>query len=645
MNNNTTQHILNQFKNPELIFAYIDLFCGAGGTSTGVSHTNYGKVIACVNHDKTAIASHAANHPDAMHFIEDIRTLNLSGILKLVNKIRDEYPHIKIVLWASLECTNFSKAKGGLPRDADSRTLAEHLYRYVEILNPDYIQIENVVEFMAWGPLDDNGKPLKRRNGVDWMAWRENINAYGYTDDWRELNAANYGAYTSRNRLFGIFAKEGLPIAWPAYTHAKHPEKNMFGEPLKKWMPVRDCLDFTDEGASIFSRKKPLVEKTLERIYAGLVKFIAKGDDRFISKYFSGKPQGKNISVDGPAGTVTTIDGQALVSITMDPNATAFLTKYNSSNPLNGKVSAGSSIDEPCHTIAVQQRIAVVHPEFLVKFNHNEDVKSLDNPSPTLTTKDKIGLIMMKYYGSGGQLMDKDLPCSTLTTKDRIAAVFLDQQYGQSKPASINKPGATLTQNPKLAICFIDRNFTSGGGKHVDIDGPMGALMTVPKANLVTCEGYVMSTNFDNVGRSLDEPAQVITANRKHHYLVNPQYASKGGNVDDPSFTLIARMDKMPPYLVSTVLGDPLIVVWEDDSETMKKIKVFMAHYAITDIKMRMLKIPELKLIQGFPADYVLHGTQTEQKKHIGNAVERHVPQAMINALRDEIVKMNREVA
>ena len=134
---------------------YIDLFCGAGGTSTGVEKANYkerkcAKVIACVNHDANAIASHAANHPEAQHYTEDMRTLDLRPLAEHTAEMRRMYPMSKVVLWASLECTNFSRAKGGQPRDADSRTLAEHLFRYIEALTPDYIQIENVEEFMSW---------------------------------------------------------------------------------------------------------------------------------------------------------------------------------------------------------------------------------------------------------------------------------------------------------------------------------------------------------------------------------------------------------------------------------------------------------------------------------------------------------------
>lgn len=160
----------------------------------------------------------------------------------------------KVVLWASLECTNFSRAKGGQPRDADSRTLAEHLFRYIEALTPDYIQIENVEEFMSWGDLDENGKPISRDKGRLYTTWVDNVKAYGYKFDHRILNAADYGAYTSRKRFFGIFAKPYLPIVWPKPTHSKTGGGDLFGS-LAKWKPVKEVLDFADEGESIFNRK------------------------------------------------------------------------------------------------------------------------------------------------------------------------------------------------------------------------------------------------------------------------------------------------------------------------------------------------------------------------------------------------------
>ena len=164
---------------------YIDLFCGAGGTSTGINSARLeeeecARVIACVNHDANAIASHAANHPEAMHFTEDIRTLELSPLVAHVRKCKDENPSALVVLWASLECTNFSKAKGGQPRDADSRTLAEHLFRYIEAIDPDYIQIENVEEFQSWGDVDENGRPISMDRGRCYLRWVRNVKKYGY---------------------------------------------------------------------------------------------------------------------------------------------------------------------------------------------------------------------------------------------------------------------------------------------------------------------------------------------------------------------------------------------------------------------------------------------------------------------------------
>lgn len=553
---------------------YIDLFCGAGGTSTGVENARYedeqcAKVIACVNHDANAIASHAANHPDALHFTEDIRTLELSPLVAHVERMKKIYPDALVVLWASLECTNFSKAKGGKPRDADSRTLAEHLFRYIEAINPDYIQIENVEEFMSWGDMDEKGHPVSKDKGRCYEKWKRNVKKYGYDFDWRILNAANYGAYTTRKRFFGIFAKSGLPIVFPDATHCKDGKTDMMGR-LEKWNPVKDVLDFTDEGKSIFARKKPLAEKTLERIYAGLIKFVAGGKE-------------------------------------------AFLVKYNSMNR-KGKYQA-PSVDEPCPVVATQGRLALAKVNFLSKqFSGQPDSKniSVEGPAGTITCKDHHAFVSA-YYGNGHN-HSVELPAPTITTKDRLAlvnSVFIDNQYGTGKPTSIEQPVGTVT--------------------------------TVPKFNMVSCKPWIMNTAFSNIGSSIEQPSQVITANRKWHYLMNPQFASAGGSVNNPCFTLIAHMDKMPPYLVE-VEGGIGIQVTPDDSPMTVKIKEFMALYGIIDIKMRMLRIAELKKIMGFPEDYVLIGPQSDQKKFIGNAVEVNMARVLCEAICKEIIR-KRKVA
>lgn len=558
----------------------IDLFCGAGGLSEGVEEARLNgnrcaKVVCCVNHDKNAILSHDANIPDALHFIEDIRTLELSPINTFVERIRELYPDSMIMLHASLECTNFSKAKGGQPRDADSRTLAEHLFRYIDVIDPDYIQIENVEEFMSWGDMDEKGKPISMDKGRLYQKWVRNVKKYGYNFEHRILNAADFGAYTTRKRFFGIFAKKSLPIVFPEPTHCKGGRQDMFSR-LEKWKPVKDVLDFSDEGTTIF-REKPLAEKTLERIYNGLIKFVAGGKD-------------------------------------------AFLVKYNSMNR-TGKYNA-PGIDEPCPVVTTQNRLGVAQVCFLSKqFSGHPESKNVS----------------------------VEEPAGTITCRDHHA--FVSAHYGNGFNRSVNEPSATVTTKDRLSLVtprFIANEY-SGGGQHTSIDNICPAILTNPKQKLITCKPWIMNTSFSNIGSNIEEPAQTITANRKWHYLMNPQFNSAGGSVDNPCFTLIARMDKMPPYLVATESGRIAIEIYDNDSPMTVKIKEFMALYGIVDIKMRMLRIPELKRIMGFPEDYVLVGTQADQKKFIGNAVE--VTQAKKNAealcakLRDLRLKKLKEVA
>ena len=576
----------------DIQFLIVDLFCGFGGTTLGFINAMNAIVMGCVNHDPKAIQSHWLNHPEVEHFEEDIRTLDLARLLRLINIYRAFYPNAKIILWASLECTNFSNAKGGGSRDADSRTLAEHLHRYIKSIDPDYIMIENVKEFRAWGPLQikclkkhhdrsdlkwtihkKTGKfeytmvPKSRTKGEDWLRWCESINRYGYRNDWRMLNAADFGAFTSRDRLFGIFAKGSLPIAFPAATHAKNPENtSMFGK-LKKWKAVKEVLDFEDEGQSIFDReqrgKKPYVEATLKRVYAGMVKFIAKGDDSFIKKYFSGDPDSKVISVNGPTGAITCVDHHAIVQA-------KFMVKYLSNCPKKG-FSQPVNLDTPSPTITTQDRLALVQPAFLAK-----------------------------YYGTGGNVTGMDEPAGTITTKDRMAVVWMDKAYsGANNFQSIEVPSGTLTTKDKMSIVWLDKCY---GGN-------------------------------DKNYSSVEKPAGTITVNDHHalasaKFLLNPQFSSKGSSIEDPAFTLIARMDKRPPSIVSIEEGHgAIITIHPEDSETMVKIKLFMAHYGITDVKMRMLKVPELLRIQGFPEDYKMVGSQTDHKRFIGNSVEPHVPE------------------
>lgn len=559
-------------------FLVVDLFCGAGGVTTGFAMSGKAKVIACVNHDHTAILSHWANHPEVNHFEEDMRVLNLEALVLICNHYRALYPRAKLILHGSLECTNYSKAKGGLAKDADSRTLADELHRYIRAINPDMVTIENVVEFMDWGPLQIKPKrnyitdegwqateltmmknkhketvygwiPIPELKGTDFKRWCNEMCEHGYKMDWVEMNAANYGAYTSRNRLYGCFAVPEIPIVWPTKTHNKLGNKG-----LQKWNAVKEKIDFKDEGYSIFYRstnmnipkafRQDICENTLERLLKGCIKHIAGGNKAFLSKYHGGKPDTRNNSLDNPLGVIDTENRYAIIQAQeFELFADPFLAAYHSRG-------------------------------------HN--THSINSAGPTLPCNDSVAII-----------------------------------------------------NP----AFIHRAF-SNGGESSSIETVAGSILEKPKLDLVQGVMFIDSTNYGNTPTSVEEPLGTITADGHWPYLFNPVYGGQTHAVSDPAPVIIARQDKSPLSIVFTEQGEPAFPLLPTDTPMVKELKKFMAMYGLRDIKMRMLKVTELLGIQGFPVGYVLGGTQTEQKKHIGNSVEPNQISCWAIAMDDAIFKI-----
>ncbi|MFV9549652.1 DNA cytosine methyltransferase [Algibacter sp. PT7-4] len=436
---NFINHVFNNYNPDKPLVIWLDLFCGAGGTSTGIQFAKENTfVAACVNHDTNAIKSHEKNHPKAVHLIEDIKNFKVVKNLEyLVKKIRLIFPKCIINLWASLECTNFSKAKGGQAKNADSRTLAEHMFMYLEKLDVNYFWVENVREFMSWGPLNENGKPISRKEGKDYIKWLKKIKRYGFKYDAKILNAANFGAYQSRERLFIQFAKKPFSISWPEQTHTKDKADNVLF-PMKKWKSVKDILNLEDEGMSIFHRKKELSNNTLKRIYAGLEKFVANGESVFTKRYNGGKvnPHQKVNSIDKPIGTILSNNTHALVK-------SVFIKKYYSGRP-KGKVI---SVTGSAGSITTSGGQAIVTASHLSTYNGNFGLHSIEHPSPTITTKDRV--------------------C-------KVDVNFIDEQYGNGTARSIEKPIGALTTIPKFSLVKAKHYiFNPGwGGNHSSIEKP-----------------------------------------------------------------------------------------------------------------------------------------------------------------------------
>lgn len=654
-----------------IIFIIVDLFCGAGGVTQGFEEAEVEGVefivLAGVNHDEKAIESHAANHPNTKHFIEDVTDPDVVvkvAILVMSEKARLEaLGHtVYILLHASLECTSFSNAKGGGSRDADSRALADSMPVWIVALDPDFFSIENVREFMSWGPLRIKGKtftnhselvmrlnkkkkqweyvfvPESRKKGQDYVRWVNEVEMMGYVYSKRLLNSADFGAHTSRIRLFGLFSRTGID-AWPEPTHSRTPEKNaVFGKIPLRWKPVRECLDLKDKGRSIFGRKKPLAPKSLGRICAGLMKHVAKGEAEFIVKHYSSDNPGTMcISLKVPAGAMTTSDSHSLVT------AEPFIVKALGNNEKTG-INNGKSIDECGIAITTQVRQSLVTPEpYIVQSNGGKvEAKSygLDRPARVITSADNQSLVtpfLMSNYSGNDAARNKSLeePSSTLTTCTRHAVVtpeaFLMTYYSgsdENRVKSLEEACLVITTENRHAIVtpvaaesegFLIKYHGSEKEGH-SIDKPSGALTTKDGAALIQ-HNYLLTMQHDNVPKALDEPSPALLTGN-HHYLITTHHGGQTHSVDKSSPTIIARQDKSPIYLAGTEYGySPHWNIQPGDCEEMIRIRMFMRAYNIADIFMRMLKVPELLPIQGFPRTYILKGSDTHKKKFIGNSV------------------------
>lgn len=682
----------------------VDLFCGAGGTSEGIEQakSRYGTkafvTIAGINHDKKALYSQAKNHPLAYYSTEDIRVARLEYIVKIIEICKERWPQCPVFVWGSLECTNHSNAKGGMSRDADSRTLAWHIFRYLEILQPDGLWIENVKEFMEWGPLMEKvimqkGKakpitlrepvpedqwetyygnlmkkgfitsckldlptkkskvreirpvwiPIKSLKGTYYKPWKEKVMTYGYhNQDWT-LNAADFGVPQNRKRFFPIFMRHGVPITKPMPTHSKNASND-----LKPHVPVKVCLDFETEGDSIFTPGKIKSPKSYERLYLGLIKFVAGGKKEFNFMLQANTGGSMSYSVEKPSRTVTCKGGnQSVVT------AEYFLTKYMGNNEKTG-VNAGKSVDDPSVTITTQGRIGLVKAErFLTKqFSTANNTKlhagqSVEEPAPTIMTQRNSQLVEAQFldvvYGNGTPYsVDRAAP--TVRTKDGLQLVspkFLLNYQGKSKANSVEQPAPTIMTQEKLALVgikyFICNNYTSGGQNDA-VEAPSASVTTNPKSRLVEVVPWIADPNFNNTGSSTEEPSPTIMASRKHRMLVTSHFGGHTSSVDKPSLTVIARQDKSPLSLLTVEEnGNTLfaIPVYNTDLPIVIKIKEFMALYGIADIKIRMLMVKELLKIQSFRENYYLAPGSTDQKKWIGNAVPPLLARCIAESMYD----------
>lgn len=354
----------------------IDAFAGGGGASVGIEMALGRPVDIAINHDPQAILMHKTNHPDTLHLTEDIFRVDLK---KYIGKDKVD------LMWASPDCTSHSKAKGGQPRKQGLRILPWAVFRHAKQILPDVVIMENVEEIQQWGPLDDDGRPIKARAGEDYQRFITAMKSLGYIFGSRELVAADYGAPTTRKRWYAIFRRDGRDIVWPGPTHFKDREP--------KWLQCGDFIDWSDLGMSIFDRKKPLAEATQKRIANGIRKYIIENKNPYIVK---------------------------------DKRALAFLIQYHAEQK-DGD-ARGQKLTEPIKTIDTSNRYGLV-TAFITKFYKSGIGQGCGDPLHTITTSPgHFGLVsafLVKYYGTGGG-QGLDEPLATITTKDRFGLVTVE---------------------------------------------------------------------------------------------------------------------------------------------------------------------------------------------------------------------------
>ena len=420
--------------------AMADLFCGAGGTSTGaiqaIRQMGYEAKVTAVNHWPVAVATHEANHPGARHLCAAVDSLNPRHLFK-----EGELN----ILWGSPECTHHSRARGGKPMQDQSRSTAWCVTRWAEALLPDYVFVENVPEFVEWGPLGVNGKPLASRKGQTFKAWIQTLISIGYRVDYRILCAADYGDPTTRRRLIVQAVRGKRRVTWPEPTHLANREPDLLRGELPRWRAARDIIDWTIPGHSIYARKRPLAPKTMARIMEGLRRYGLK------PSIVAMEHGGRVCDVDRPMPTITTARGGAF-GVTQ-----AFLLPQHFGTQLR-------PVDEPVPTVCGSGCVALVEP-FLVSYYGNGEARDINNPLDTVTTRDRFGLAQPEVVVDGERYR-MDVRFRMLTPGELAKAQGFpgDYQFTGTKTEQVKQIGNAVPCGLSRALvgCALRQRYGNG---------------------------------------------------------------------------------------------------------------------------------------------------------------------------------------
>ncbi len=468
--------------NGELI---IDNFAGGGGASTGIEMATGMSVDIAINHDPEAIKMHKANHPNTKHYCENVWN---------VDPVKVCAGHPVGLAWFSPDCKHFSKAKGGKPKDKNIRGLAWVALRWAGQVRPRVIMLENVEEFKTWGPLNRSHRPIKAKQGVTFNKFVSQLKDLGYTVEYRELVAADYGTPTMRKRFFLIARCDGKPVKWPEPTHGPADSEKVKAGILKPYVGAYTQLDFSLPCPSIFDTKeeikakygikaqRPLAPKTMERIARGLKKFVIDNAEPFIVQVnHSGAKSDYCNSMNEPLRVITSKHGFGIVEpYIVQIGQTGFTADRS------------KDIREPLTTIVSKNEHCLISPTLIQYHGEQSDKdvrgQTIEEPIMTVDGSNRYGLVtsfLSKFYKTGiGQ--DIKEPLGTITANaggghfGEVRA-FLIKYYGQGTGQDIQAPLDTVTAQDRFGLVTVN------GVDYQIMD--IGLRMLEPR-ELYGCQGF-----------------------------------------------------------------------------------------------------------------------------------------------------------
>ena len=631
----------------------IDNFAGGGGASTGIEAALGRAVDIAINHDEQAIRMHEVNHPGTLHIRNNIWQVDPLDATK---------GHHVDLAWFSPDCKHFSKAKGGKPREKSIRDLAWVVVHWVKRLqdaakragDPEWRQvikvigIENVEEFQTWGPLCDQGQPIKARAGETFRQWCAELRKRGGRIEFKELRACDYGAPTIRKRFFMVVRFDGQPIVWPAPTHGKPGTPDVLSGKLKPWRTAAEIIDWSIPCPSIFERNKPLAEKTLRRIAHGIMKFVVNNPRPFIVPLTHHGSADRSYGLDQPLPTVTGANRGEMAVI--NPTIAPFVTYAQQGG-------ANRSVEDPHHTICANSKDqnciaqAVLSPVIVGCGGRRGQSGPVgpEQPFPTTTTKADACLVtaFMAKYASGNAPSGMDEPVQTVeaNAKDQncVAAAHLvhignGEREGQApRVKDVETPLGTVVASNKhfvavaqLLAAHIEQ---ANGGPNNDhlaggpADAPLstatsrGSQQRVVTSNLIKLRG-TSDAHLGASAQGVDEPLGTISAGGTHAAEVRAFLIKYYGNEQD-----------------GHGLDQPIGTVTVQDRFGLVTVTIGGEEYVIVDIGMRMLTPRELFNAQGFPPDYIIDRdaqgqpiTKTAQVAKCGNSVCPPLAKALAGA-------------